>query len=210
VQSHGALRRGARSVASTMALGPQDRLLCGVPWTFDYGYVNLQLTLSTGATHVLPDKPASPFAVPPALDRHKPTVLAGIGSLFAMVVGALPSLDTTALRAVTNTGGTIPAPVLDALFGALPQAEVFLNYGLTESYRTACLDPALARARPTSIGRGIPGVEVVATTCSSATGATRPRPRPGCGPTRGTPPRPASRRGCSTPATREPSTPTAC
>ena len=36
-----------------------------------------------------------------------------------------------------------------------------LNYGLTESYRTSYLDPALTRTHSDSIGRGIPGVQVV-------------------------------------------------
>ena len=40
-------------------------------------------------------------------------------------------------------------------------AEIVLNYGLTETYRTSFLDPKLVRQRPSSIGKAIPGVDVV-------------------------------------------------
>ena len=38
---------------------------------------------------------------------------------------------------------------------------VALNYGLTESYRSAALDPALVRTRGDSRGRPIPGVDLI-------------------------------------------------
>lgn len=161
VQSHGNLARGARAVASTMALDGRDRMLCPVPWSFDYGYLNLQMTLQLGLPHFLPEIDGGPFAIAKAIDRHRPTVFVGVPAVLPFALGALRGAGGASLRAVTNTGGAIPAALLDRLIAELPRAELFLNYGLTESYRTSLLPPELVRTHRTSVGRGIPGVEVV-------------------------------------------------
>jgi len=160
VQSHGNLERGARAVASTLALSRKDRLLCPVPWSFDYGYVNLQMTLCLGLPHYLPEA-GGPFEIAKAVDRHRPTVFVGVPAALPFALGALRGSGGASLRAITNTGGAIPAALMERLLAELPQAELFLNYGLTESYRSSLLPPSLAPTHPTSVGRGIPGVEIV-------------------------------------------------
>ncbi len=42
-----------------------------------------------------------------------------------------------------------------------PQADPYLMYGLTESFRSTYLDPALVDERPESIGKAIPNAEVL-------------------------------------------------
>ena len=162
-QSHGNLLRGCLAVNGYLGTNETDKILCTVPWTFDYGYGQLLTAAVRGSTIVLPAAP-NPFGMCEAITRHRPTALAGIPSVFTYLLrGVSPfrSTDVSSIRTVTNTGGTIPGSVLDDLFGLLPEANVFLNYGLTETYRTSYLDPALARTHRTSIGRGIPGVDVV-------------------------------------------------
>jgi acyl-coenzyme A synthetase/AMP-(fatty) acid ligase len=105
----------------------------------------------------------NPFGICTAIEAHRPTIFAGIPSLFAYLLrGVSPfrSTNVESIRVVTNTGGTIPGPILEDLLECFPHSRVFLNYGLTETYRTTYLDPALVRDHPTSIGRGIPGVAV--------------------------------------------------
>ena len=161
-QSHGNLFRGCRAVASYLGTSAADRILCTVPWSFDYGYGQLLTAAVMGATIVLPTAP-NPFALCEAIERHRPTVLAGIPSVFTYLLrGVSPfrATDRSSIATITNTGGTIPSPVLNDLFELFADARVFLNYGLTETYRTSYLDPALARTQRHSIGRGIPGVHV--------------------------------------------------
>ena len=162
-QSHGALVRGCRAVTGYLGIGGDDRLLCPIPWAFDYGYGQLLTTAMTGATQVIPEAP-NPFAVTEAVERERPTILAGLPSVFAFLLrglSPLPKVDLSSIRTVTNTGGTVPRPILDEVRRLFGHARLFLNYGLTETYRTACLDPALVATHPTSIGRPIPGVDVV-------------------------------------------------
>ncbi len=162
-QSHGTLARGCAAVGGYLGLQADDRLLCPIPWAFDYGYGQLLTTCLFGITQVIPAA-FNPFGICEAITAHRPTVFAGLPALFTYLfrgVSPIRTTDLSSVRIVTNTGGTIPGPVLDELLSAFGQAKLFLNYGLTESYRTAYLPPELAREHPTSIGAGIPGVDVV-------------------------------------------------
>ena len=162
-QSHGNLFRACRSVTGYLGLRDSDRILCSVPWSFDYGYGQLLSTLMRGAVQILPTA-LNPFAICDAIATHRPTVFAGIPSLFTYLLrGVSPfrETDLSSILTVTNTGGKIPGPVFAELLEIFHGRRIFLNYGLTETYRTSFLDPALAAVRPTSIGRPIPGADVV-------------------------------------------------
>lgn len=162
-QSHGNLMRGCAAVATYLGYGPDERILSAVPWAFDYGYGQLLTTVVHGSSLYLPAAPGA-AGICEAIARHAPTVLPGLPSIFGFLFRGLSPVaktDLSSIRIVTNTGGTVPAPILADVFAALPAARFFLNYGLTETYRTAFLPPELARAKPTSIGKGIPGVDVV-------------------------------------------------
>jgi long-chain acyl-CoA synthetase len=161
-QSHGSLVRGTRTVAGYLGLNDLDSIACGIPWTFDYGYGQLLMTLLNGTTQVLPTAPG-PAQLCDAITLHRPTVLPVIPSLLTYLVRGLtefPKIDRSSLRILTNTGGTIPEPILLEALELLSGCEFFLNYGLTESYRTSFLDPRCVRERSTSIGRAIPGVDI--------------------------------------------------
>jgi acyl-CoA synthetase (AMP-forming)/AMP-acid ligase II len=161
-QSHGNLLRGCRSVTGYLGLTSSDRIVCTVPWSFDYGFGQLLSTIMTGAAHILP-LPANPFGMCQAIEEHRPTVIAGVPSVFTYLlrgVSPIRSTDLSSVQTLTNTGGTIPAPVLRDLFDLFPGRRMFLNYGLTETYRTTYLDPSLAEKHPTSIGRAIPGAAI--------------------------------------------------
>ncbi|WP_163364281.1 AMP-binding protein, partial [Klebsiella aerogenes] len=66
------------------------------------------------------------------------------------------------LRLVTNSGGAVPLPTLQALRAALPGTDIVLMYGLTEAFRSTWLPPGELDRRPGSIGRAIPETEIFA------------------------------------------------
>jgi len=65
------------------------------------------------------------------------------------------------LRYITNSGGAIPREGVLELRRRLPRTSIFLMYGLTEAFRSTYLDPGLVEQYPTSIGRAIPGEEIL-------------------------------------------------
>lgn len=162
-QSHSNLYRGATTVAKYLTLSQADSILSPVPWSFDYGFIQLQLLAVTGATLILP-QPQNPIGICTAIERFRPTFFAGVPSLFTYLlldISPFKHTNLTSIRVVTNTGGKIPHKVLNELLRLFKHAAFYLNYGLTESYRTTYLEPSLIAQKADSIGKPIPGVDIV-------------------------------------------------
>lgn len=160
---HRNLIQGCRAVGAYTGFRPDERILCTIPWAFDYGYNQFLTTSIMGLTQILPVQ-LNPFGMCEAITAHRPTFMPIIPSLITYLIqGISPfrTIDTSSLRIFANSGGTIPGPVLKQLMEMRPDASVFLNFGLTESYRTAGLDPSLVSQRPDSIGKAFPGVEII-------------------------------------------------
>lgn len=161
-QSHANLLAGCAMVAEHLGLTIADRILCPIPWSFDYGYGQLLSTLMLGIPQVLPAA-RNPFAICEAIAAHGPSVFAGVPSLFAVLlqgVSPLRETDLSSLRLVTNTGGKIAPALFADVLDVFGHCRISLNYGMTETYRSAGLAPALASSRPDSVGRAYPGVAI--------------------------------------------------
>jgi acyl-coenzyme A synthetase/AMP-(fatty) acid ligase len=159
-QSHANLIAGCNMVASHLGLRLDDRILCPIPWAFDYGYGQYLSTILLGITQILPTA-RNAFALCAAIETHRPTVFAGLPSIFALLLrGVSPfrQTDLSSLRLVTNTGGLIAPAIFSDVRKVFAHCEISLNYGLTETYRSAGLPTALAAERPESVGFAYPGV----------------------------------------------------
>lgn len=162
VQSAANLIDGAARMSRLFGYRPDDRILCPIPFAFDYGWGQLLSLLIEGIPLVMP-RPRNAFGLCDALERHRPTILAGVPSVFGDLCSGLAPIRAVprdSVRLITNTGSKIPRPVFDALLDLFPDAALSLNYGLTETYRTCSLPPELARERPDSVGFAVPGVSV--------------------------------------------------
>jgi acyl-CoA synthetase (AMP-forming)/AMP-acid ligase II len=154
---------GALRIRQVMGYDEGDSILCPVPFTFDYGWGQALSMFFTGVPLVLPE-PVNGFGLCAALAAHRPTVFAGVPAVFAdLLLGLAPLAQTPrdSIRLITNTGSKIPNPVFDALTAAFPGASLSLNYGLTETYRSATLPFDLAHSCRTSVGRALPGADLV-------------------------------------------------
>jgi len=159
-QTHRTLATCCAHVASYLSLATNDRILCPIPWSFDYGYGQLLSTLLLGVTQILPAVRTAD-AMCTAIALHRPTVFAGLPSIFALLlrgVSPLRTTDVSSLRLITNTGGTIPEAIFSDLWAVFHRSTISLNYGMTETYRSAGLPVDLARAIPHSVGLAYPGV----------------------------------------------------
>jgi acyl-CoA ligase (AMP-forming) (exosortase A-associated) len=159
VLSHRNMVAGARSVASYLRIAPSDRILAVLPLSFDYGFSQLSCAFLAGATAVLLNHLFARDILKAVADERI-TGLAAVPPLW-MQLAQLPWPAASTLRYLTNSGGAMPRATLDALRRALPAAEVFLMYGLTEAFRSTFLPPSELEARPDSMGRAIPNAEVL-------------------------------------------------
>jgi len=160
--SHRNLLAGTRIVRTYLDIGPEDRILSLLPFSFDYGLNQLLTSVEQGAMLVLLSFQLGDEIVR-ALDRHRITGLAGVPTIWAFLTRAAPSLTRTKLphlRYITNSGGAVPSNTVKRLRELLPTTRVFLMYGLTEAFRSTYLPPEELDRRPTSVGKAIPECEI--------------------------------------------------
>jgi amino acid adenylation domain-containing protein len=158
--SHANMLAAARSIGTYLGLEERDVILCGLPLAFDYGLYQLLLAFRVGATVVLERTLAFPARVLDVARREGVTVLPAVPTFFAMLLGIGAAADLPRLRLITNTAAALPLAHIAQLRERFPRASLFSMYGLTECKRVSYLPPQQLDVRPSSVGRGMPGVEV--------------------------------------------------
>ncbi|WP_066520752.1 acyl-CoA ligase (AMP-forming), exosortase A system-associated [Sphingobium cloacae] len=159
--SHANLWLGAVSVAGYLRLSPEDRTLCVLPFSFDYGQNQLFSTWFAGGCAVPLDY-LTPRDVMKAVDRRGITTLAGVPPLWVQLTELdWPAATAAKLKRLTNSGGALTRPLVAKLRALFPQADLYPMYGLTEAFRSTYLPPALVASHPDSMGTAIPFAEIL-------------------------------------------------
>jgi acyl-CoA ligase (AMP-forming) (exosortase A-associated) len=159
VLSHRNLVAGAQSVAQYLENTPQDRILCALPLSFDYGLSQLTTAFHSGASARLINY-LLPRDVVTAINQDGITGLAAVPPLWIQLAKqSWP--EGSSLRYITNSGGAMRLSTLNALRKLLPATKIYLMYGLTEAFRSTYLPPEEIDKRPGSIGKAIPNAEVM-------------------------------------------------
>lgn len=159
VLSHRNLVAGALSVSSYLNNTDEDRILCVLPLSFDYGLSQLNTAFASGACAVLINHLLLRDIIETVVEEGI-TGLAGVPPLWIQL-SQLSWPRNSTLRYLTNSGGVMPRTTLDKLRAALPHTDVYLMYGLTEAFRSTFLPLDQLEMRPDSIGRAIPNAEVM-------------------------------------------------
>ncbi|TXC69301.1 acyl-CoA ligase (AMP-forming), exosortase A system-associated [Sphingorhabdus soli] len=183
VLSHANLWLGAQSVAHYLKLSADDRTLCVLPLSFDYGQNQLFSTWYAGGA-CIPLDYLTPRDVMKSVARRSITTLAGVPPLWVQLVELDWADDAgKTLRRLTNSGGALTRPLVRRLRALFPDADLYPMYGLTEAFRSTYLDPGLVAAHPESMGRAIPFAEIlVVRPDGSPTEADEPGELVHCGP----------------------------
>lgn len=160
--SHANMTLGALSVAEYLKLAADDRTICVLPLSFDYGQNQLLSTWAAGGCAVPLDY-LTPRDVMKACARERITTLAAVPPLWVQLVEHdWPAEAVASMRRLTNSGGALTPTLvrqLRAIFGA--GTDIYAMYGLTEAFRSTYLDPALIDDNPTSMGTAIPFAEIL-------------------------------------------------
>lgn len=161
VLSHANLWLGAISVAHYLKLSADDRVLCVLPLSFDYGQNQLLSTWAAGGCAVPLDYLTARDVVK-AVAKHEITTLAGVPPLWVQLVEADWPEDAAArLRRVTNSGGALTPELIRKMQHLFVNTDIYPMYGLTEAFRSTYLDPALVGDHPRSMGKAIPFAEIL-------------------------------------------------
>lgn len=140
-----------------------ERILCPVPFSHDYGWGQLLSVLCLGQTLILP-LGEGVQAMSQAIAQHRPTLIAGTPSVYAgMVYGIsdISKIDRSSVQKATSTGAHLAPELAQDLQKLFPGVRIYANYGLSETYRSACLTPEVRAGREASVGRAIEGVRLI-------------------------------------------------
>jgi amino acid adenylation domain-containing protein len=160
VVSHANLLAGIRTVVSYLDIRPDDHIASLLPFSFVYGFNQLNCAIATGASLDIIATAMAPEVVR-ALVRHETTVLAAVPPLWMQLLRVAEfGSPIPSLRVLTCAGGRLSPEGVRALRAAQPHARLFLMYGLTEVFRSTYLPPEEVDAHPDSMGRAVPGSRV--------------------------------------------------
>ncbi len=150
------------SLSEYLELTPEDRILCIVPLSFDYGLYQLLMSVHVGATLVLEKGFTFPGRVVELLESERITGLPGVPTVFQVLVSlrGLAERELPHLRYLTNTAAALPVETIGEIRRTFPRARLYSMYGLTECKRVSYLPPEQLDNRPGSVGIAIPGTEV--------------------------------------------------
>lgn len=158
--SHRNLVAAARSVTRYLGNCAEDRLLIVLPLACDDGLHQLVSAFACGAAAVLSAQQRAAQIVQ-EIAAEGITGLAGRAWLWSTLARADLAPAAATLRYITNSGPALPKATLAALRRALPHTGVYLLHGMTEAFRSTYLAPEQIDAHPGSIGRAVPGADIL-------------------------------------------------
>lgn len=163
VHTHGSVGTGVDIVHRYLGLRADDRVASLLAFSAVYGLNQLLCSFAVGATLVV-ERAVFPSDLVRALREDRITVAAAVPPLWTQLVGVEAfATPIPTLRQLQNAGGHLPVEIARRLRAAQPQADLILQYGMTETWRGTYLPPEETDRRLGSMGRAIPGVEILVT-----------------------------------------------
>ncbi len=151
------------SIVEYVGLTREDRMLVVLPFFYCYGLSLLHTHLRVGGSVSLCNSFVFPELALDQLERDRCTGFAGVPSSYQLLLRAssFQSRALPHLRILQQAGGKLAHPLVEELVRSRPTSRLFIMYGQTEATaRLSYLPPELVLAKPGSVGRGIPGVEL--------------------------------------------------
>jgi len=159
---HSAVVFAAAALVRALGYRADDVVFCRFPMSWDYGLYKVLMTCVARCEIVLADG-ESDFTLLRRMRETAVTVVPVVPSLASMII-SLARRDTgprPPVRMFTNTGAALPAATATALRELFPGAQVVRQYGQTEAKRITVMPPEEELRRPDSVGRPLPGTEVL-------------------------------------------------
>jgi long-chain acyl-CoA synthetase len=157
--SHQALVFVIGSIAEYLRLDADDRILNILPLAYTYGLSQLLLSARLGGTLLLERSFAFPGRTLERMHSERATVFAAVPTVYATLLGMRHSRTYDSVRCLTNAAAGLPPAFHSGIQRLFPNARLYRMYGQTECVRISFLEPDLIEAKPTSVGRAIPGTE---------------------------------------------------
>lgn len=155
------------SICQYLRLTDKDIQMCVLPFFYVMGKSLLNTHIAVGGTVVINNQFAFPATVLKEMIAEKVTGFSGVPSTFAYLLHRSPLASNrdklTSLRYISQAGGHMSKAIKEELRRILPShTEIFIMYGATEAAaRLSYLEPICFSDKMESIGKAIPGVELM-------------------------------------------------
>ncbi|UGQ09786.1 AMP-binding protein [Yinghuangia sp. ASG 101] len=161
--SASAVLANARSIASALAIGPDEVAPTSLPLHYSYGLSVLNSHFVAGATVLLEPNGVLSRTFWEAIDEHRATSFAGVPYHYEMLrrIGFAPE-DHPALRTLTQAGGRLRGTLVRDFADRMVRADgrLVVMYGQTEATaRMAVLPPDRLADKLGTAGLAVPGGE---------------------------------------------------
>jgi len=163
--SHKNLIANTESIVEYLNLSQDDRMLVVLPFYYCYGLSLFHTHLRVGGSVALNNSFIFLGSIINDLKVYKCTGFAGVPSHFQILLRKSDSFKKTVftdLKYVTQAGGKLATIFIDEFRESFPEVKFIVMYGQTEATaRLSYLPPDLYEKKKGSMGKGIPGVELI-------------------------------------------------
>lgn len=159
---HAQVTFASRAIQRVLGYRPDDVVFCRFPLSWDYGLYKVLLAC-LGRSEIVLAGEESDLAMLRRMRETGATVVPIVPS-FAAMIATLAQRETEPpppVRMFTNTGAALPPATIAALRAAFPGARVVRQFGQTECKRISIVPPDQEHERLDSVGRPLPGTEVL-------------------------------------------------
>jgi acyl-CoA synthetase (AMP-forming)/AMP-acid ligase II len=162
--THYNLMYNTDSIIEYLCLTEKDRIEVVLPFYYCYGTSLLNTHFRCGGSIVLNNSFMFPQTVIEDIRKYNCTGFAGVPSTYQILLRMTNLKDSKmpSLRYVTQAGGRLPEVFISELYEALKGIDIYIMYGQTEATaRLSYLPPCHIKSKLGSIGKGIPGTELM-------------------------------------------------
>ncbi len=160
--THRNIQANTNSIVNYLKLTSADRIMAILPFHYCFGTSLLHTHLRVGGSLVL-GRFLYPESMLNLMEATQCTGLAGVPSVYQMLLRntTFSQRNLKSLTKVQQAGGKLPNVLIKELIAAVPGARVYIMYGQTEATaRLSYLPPALLETKLSSVGQGMPGVQL--------------------------------------------------
>lgn len=162
--SHRNLLANSESILQTLPVTASDRPLVLLPFCHSFGNSILQTHMLSGATMIFAGALMFPASIIEAIAKFNATSFSAVPEVYGMLIkyGRLGEQALPKLHYMAVAGGQLRHDLAAQIAKRIAPAEFYVMYGQSEaSARLTILPPDELEARAGSIGKPLPGIELV-------------------------------------------------
>jgi acyl-CoA synthetase (AMP-forming)/AMP-acid ligase II len=161
MHTHGTIAAGVSISAAYLGLRESDRIASIVSFSAVFGLNQLLSGVSVGAAAVV-ERGGFPADIVGTFRREQVTVAASVPPLWLQLLNVPDfSVPIPSLRQIQCAGGHLPIDAVRRIRTAQPHADLILQYGMTETWRSTFLPPREVASHPGSMGTPVPHADIL-------------------------------------------------